>query len=65
MLLLSKADIKKVFTMKDAVEADKEAFRLVVRESATHRSARIFKLRNMKAVFFLCRLMWRKWTQRL
>ena len=30
MLLLSKADIKKVFTMKDAVEADKEAFRLVV-----------------------------------
>ena len=24
MLLLSKADIKKVFTMKDAVEADKE-----------------------------------------
>ena len=36
MLLLSKADIKKVFTMKDAVE-----------------------------VFFLCRLMWRKWTQRL
>lgn len=30
MLLLSKAEIKKVFTMKDAVEADKEAFRLVV-----------------------------------
>lgn len=28
MLLLSKEDIKKVFTMKDAVEADKEAFRL-------------------------------------
>ena len=30
MLLLSREDIKKVFTMKDAVEADKEAFRLVV-----------------------------------
>lgn len=28
MLLLSKEDIQKVFTMKDAVEADKEAFRL-------------------------------------
>lgn len=31
MLLLSKQDIKKVFTMKDAVEADKEAFRLFSR----------------------------------
>ncbi len=30
MLLLSKADIQKVFTMKDAVEADKQAFRLLV-----------------------------------
>ena len=30
MLLLSKEDIKKVFTMKDAIEADKKAFRLVV-----------------------------------
>lgn len=28
MLLLSKEDIKRVFTMRDAVEADKEAFRL-------------------------------------
>ena len=28
MLLLSKKDIQKVFTMKDAVEADKEAFTL-------------------------------------
>ena len=30
MLLLSREDIKKVFTMRDAIEADKEAFRLVV-----------------------------------
>lgn len=30
MLLLSKEDIKKVFSMKDAVEADKLAFQLVV-----------------------------------
>lgn len=30
MLLLSKEDIKKVFSMKEAVEADKLAFRLVV-----------------------------------
>jgi ornithine cyclodeaminase len=30
MLLLSREDIKKVFTMKDAIEADKKAFRLVV-----------------------------------
>lgn len=30
MLLLSKEDIKKVFSMKEAVEADKEAFRLLV-----------------------------------
>ena len=30
MLLLSREDIKKVFTMKDAVEADKKAFQLVV-----------------------------------
>ena len=30
MLLLSKEDIKKVFTMKEAVEADKKAFQLVV-----------------------------------
>lgn len=30
MLLLSKEDIKKVFTMKDAIEADKKAFQLVV-----------------------------------
>lgn len=29
MLLLSKEDIKQVFTMKDAIEADKEAFRIV------------------------------------
>ena len=28
MLLLSKSDIKKVFSMREAVEADKEAFRL-------------------------------------
>ncbi len=28
MLLLSKEDIKKVFSMKDAIEADKEAFRI-------------------------------------
>ncbi|MBS5787249.1 MAG: ornithine cyclodeaminase family protein [Clostridioides difficile] len=28
MLLLNKDDIKKVFTMKDAIEADKEAFRI-------------------------------------
>ena len=26
MLLLSKKDIQKVFTMQDAIEADKEAF---------------------------------------
>lgn len=32
MLLLSKEDIKKVFSMKEAVEADKEAFRLLVEE---------------------------------
>ena len=30
MLLLSREDIKKVYTMKDAVEADKKAFTLVV-----------------------------------
>ena len=30
MLLLSREDIKKVFSMKDAIEADKEAFQLVV-----------------------------------
>lgn len=30
MLLLSKEDIKKVFSMRDAVEADKTAFRIVV-----------------------------------
>ncbi len=28
MLLLSKEDIKKIFTMKDAIEADKDAFRI-------------------------------------
>lgn len=28
MLLLKKDDIKKVFTMRDAIEADKEAFRI-------------------------------------
>lgn len=30
MLLLSREDIKKVFTIQDAIEADKKAFRLVV-----------------------------------
>lgn len=30
MLLLNKTDIKKVFSMKDAIEADKQAFKLVV-----------------------------------
>lgn len=30
MLLLSREDIKKVFTMRDAIEADKKAFQLVV-----------------------------------
>ena len=30
MLLLSREDIKKVFTIKDAIEADKKAFRYVV-----------------------------------
>lgn len=30
MLLLSREDIRKVFTMKDAIEADKKAFQLVV-----------------------------------
>lgn len=30
MLLLSKEDIKKVFTMRDAIEADKKAFQIVV-----------------------------------
>ena len=30
MLLLKKADIKKVFTMRDAIEADKEAFQIFV-----------------------------------
>ena len=30
MLLLSREDIKKVFTMKDAIEADKKAFQLVL-----------------------------------
>ena len=29
MLLLSREDIKKVFTIKDAIEADKKAFQLV------------------------------------
>ena len=28
MLLLSKDDIKKVFSMKNAIEADKDAFRI-------------------------------------
>ena len=32
MLLLSKEDIKKVFSMKDAIEADKKAFQLVVED---------------------------------
>ena len=31
MLLLSKEDIRKVFTMKDAIEADKRAFRLLAK----------------------------------
>ena len=30
MLLLSREDIKKVFTIQDAIEADKKAFQLVV-----------------------------------
>ena len=30
MLLLSREDIKKVFTIKDAIEADKKAFQYVV-----------------------------------
>lgn len=32
MLLLSKEDIKKVFSMRDAIEADKKAFQLVVED---------------------------------
>ncbi len=32
MLLLSKSDIEKVFTMKDAIEADKVAFSLLSSE---------------------------------
>lgn len=32
MLLLNRADIKKVFTIKDAIEADKKAFQLVVED---------------------------------
>lgn len=32
MILLSRDDIKKVFTMRDAIEADKVAFQLVVEE---------------------------------
>lgn len=34
MLLLSEKDIRKVYTMKDAIEADKKAFKLVVDEKA-------------------------------
>ena len=34
MLLLSEKDIKKVFTMKEAIEADKVAFKLVVEDKA-------------------------------
>ena len=34
MLLLSEKDIKKVFTMKEAIEADKQAFKFVVEDKA-------------------------------
>lgn len=32
MLLLNKSDIKKVFTMKDAIEADKKRIRHLVKK---------------------------------
>ena len=33
MILLSKEDISKVFTMKEAIEADKEAFELAAKDA--------------------------------
>ena len=48
MLLLSKEDIKSVITMKDMIEADKQAFKMVVDGTE-----------NMTAHFCLCRPMLR------
>lgn len=64
MLLLSREDIKKVFTMRDAIEADKKAFTLVVEENVTHRFAQRFRRRSMTAAFYLCRPMLRSLTRR-
>ena len=59
MLLLSKKDIQKVFTMKDAVEADKEAFTLFSEGKS------VVPLRtNMTEHFYLCLLMWKTWNVR-
>ena len=56
MLLLSREDIKKVFTIKDAIEADK---------NAKPHFGPTSRRQSMRDVSCSCPPMWRRWTQRL
>ena len=58
MLLLSKEDIKSVITMKDMIEADKQAFKMVV-DGTVDTPLRTVINENMTAHFCLCRPMLR------
>lgn len=58
MLLLSKEDIKSVITMKDMIEADKQAFKMVVNGTVDTPLLQS-SMENMMAHFCLCRPMLR------
>ena len=66
MLLLSREDIKKVFTIKDAIEADKESLSAGGgRENAKPLFGPISRRQSMRDVSCSCPPMWRRWTLRL
>ncbi len=63
MLLLSKSDIKKVFSMREAVEADKEAFQLFSEGKSEVPLRTNIQVPRLEALFCSCLLLWMSWIQ--
>ena len=62
MLLLSREDIKSVITMKDIIEADKKAFKMVV-DGTVDTPLRTVVNGKYDGAFCSCRHMHQRWMQ--
>lgn len=64
MLLLSREDIKKVFTMEDAIECDKQAFKMLVEGKCDAPLRTNIQAPKYEGCFCSCLRIRRRWMRR-